>query len=88
MDLRVFLLHNYTAMPRDTSWVRAAQDYTCQGAGLGIVSLEAFGSTDAECCAERKCEVGKNTGRSQTKHEKDEKAVGLCWKPGDSVSQV
>ena len=67
-------LHSYTAMRRGTSWhvvvprlasaAQLAQDYTCQGASLGIVSPEAFGSTDGECCAERKCEVGKNIGKS------------------------
>lgn len=63
-------LQSYTAMRRGTSWhvvasaAQLAQDYTCQGASLGIVSPEAFGSTDGECCAERKCEVGKNIGKS------------------------
>ena len=76
MDLRVFQLHSYTATQlcvvarRGTSWhvvasaAQLAQDYTCQGASLGSVSPEAFGSTDGECCAERKCEVGKNIGKS------------------------
>lgn len=50
------------------SAAQLAQDYTCQGASLGIVSPEAFGSTDGECCAERKCE--DYTCSSATKWEK------------------
>lgn len=46
------------------------QDYTCEGAGLGIVSPEAFGSTDEECCARRKCEVRNAAKGSERKSER------------------
>ena len=53
------------AKSKSSTPTNLSKDYECQTPGFGVIDPDALGTTEEECCAQRKCEERPGTGRER-----------------------